>query len=371
MIEHFKFVAAHTRRTPKITIPSPSALHFRTAATPMPASDLSRHGRVLSRSRPGLPQGGARLRRCRLPLSAARRSQPRLSVRSKVARADARRAATTRKAAGRSTRGMINAAISDIPSDMTITMHLCRGNFRSTFMRAAATSRSPRSCSTRSTCTAISWNTTPSAPAASSRCASCRRASGGARPRHHRRPASSKARTTIKRRIDEAAKFVPLDQLCLSPQCGFASTEEGNILAEDEQWAKLRMIVSWPRRCGVKHEAHQAAVPRRPCRQPAAPGRAEGGARAKRAKGEITAAAAQGGRGPRDRARHQEAGRGRPASRSPTANSAAPGGTSISSGASTASRSTSMDAGVSFAGVHHAQRGRQGHRQARLVRRIR
>ena len=47
----------------------------------------------------------------------------------------------------------------------------------------------------------------------------------------------------LKRRIDEAAKFVPLDQLCLSPQCGFASTEEGNILAEDEQWAKLRMIV--------------------------------------------------------------------------------------------------------------------------------
>ena len=47
----------------------------------------------------------------------------------------------------------------------------------------------------------------------------------------------------IKRRIDEAAKFVPLDQLCLSPQCGFASSEEGNILAEEEQWAKLRMIV--------------------------------------------------------------------------------------------------------------------------------
>ena len=45
------------------------------------------------------------------------------------------------------------------------------------------------------------------------------------------------------RRIDQAAKFVPLEQLCLSPQCGFASSEEGNILAEDEQWAKLRMIV--------------------------------------------------------------------------------------------------------------------------------
>ncbi len=47
----------------------------------------------------------------------------------------------------------------------------------------------------------------------------------------------------IKRRIEQAAKFVPLDQLCLSPQCGFASTEEGNVLTEDEQWAKLRMIV--------------------------------------------------------------------------------------------------------------------------------
>jgi 5-methyltetrahydropteroyltriglutamate--homocysteine methyltransferase len=51
------------------------------------------------------------------------------------------------------------------------------------------------------------------------------------------------SKDAIKRRIDEAAKFCPLDQLALSPQCGFASTEEGNALTEDEQWAKLRMIV--------------------------------------------------------------------------------------------------------------------------------
>ena len=44
----------------------------------------------------------------------------------------------------------------------------------------------------------------------------------------------------LKRRIDEAAKYAPLDQLCISGQCGFASTEEGNTLTEDEQWAKLR-----------------------------------------------------------------------------------------------------------------------------------
>jgi 5-methyltetrahydropteroyltriglutamate--homocysteine methyltransferase len=50
-------------------------------------------------------------------------------------------------------------------------------------------------------------------------------------------------RDDIKRRIDEAGKYASLDQLCLSPQCGFASTEEGNILTEEQQWAKLKMIV--------------------------------------------------------------------------------------------------------------------------------
>jgi 5-methyltetrahydropteroyltriglutamate--homocysteine methyltransferase len=47
----------------------------------------------------------------------------------------------------------------------------------------------------------------------------------------------------LKRRIDEAAKYVSLDQLALSPQCGFASSTEGNRLSEDEQWAKLRLVV--------------------------------------------------------------------------------------------------------------------------------
>jgi 5-methyltetrahydropteroyltriglutamate--homocysteine methyltransferase len=47
----------------------------------------------------------------------------------------------------------------------------------------------------------------------------------------------------VKGRIDEAAKFADLDQFCLSPQCGFASTEEGNVLTEDAEWAKLAEIV--------------------------------------------------------------------------------------------------------------------------------
>ena len=47
----------------------------------------------------------------------------------------------------------------------------------------------------------------------------------------------------IRKRIDEATKYVALDQLCLSPQCGFASTEEGNVLTEEAQWDKMKMIV--------------------------------------------------------------------------------------------------------------------------------
>jgi len=51
------------------------------------------------------------------------------------------------------------------------------------------------------------------------------------------------SKDTLKRRIDEASRFVPLDQLCLSPQCGFSSTVEGNVLTYDEEVAKLRLIV--------------------------------------------------------------------------------------------------------------------------------
>ena len=45
-------------------------------------------------------------------------------------------------------------------------------------------------------------------------------------------------------RIYEATRYLPLDRLCLSPQCGFASTEEGNILTEEEQWEKLAFVKS-------------------------------------------------------------------------------------------------------------------------------
>jgi len=54
-------------------------------------------------------------------------------------------------------------------------------------------------------------------------------------------------RDALKRRIDAAAAYVPLERLCLSPQCGFSSTHHGNALSEDDQWRKLELIVATAR----------------------------------------------------------------------------------------------------------------------------
>ena len=52
----------------------------------------------------------------------------------------------------------------------------------------------------------------------------------------------------LRRRIDEASKFVPLENLALSPQCGFASTAAGNLLSMDDQWRKLELVVNTARK---------------------------------------------------------------------------------------------------------------------------
>jgi 5-methyltetrahydropteroyltriglutamate--homocysteine methyltransferase len=59
--------------------------------------------------------------------------------------------------------------------------------------------------------------------------------------------AELEAADELRRRIDDAARHVPLDDLALSPQCGFASTLEGNLVTEDDQWAKLRLVVDTAR----------------------------------------------------------------------------------------------------------------------------
>ena len=102
MIEHFKFVQSHTKATPKMTIPSPSTLHFRYGREAVPESIYPSMDDFYRDLGPVLPQGGARLRRRRLPLSAARRGQPHLSVRSRAAPAGHRARRRSRPAAASS-----------------------------------------------------------------------------------------------------------------------------------------------------------------------------------------------------------------------------------------------------------------------------
>ena len=139
--------------------------------------------------------------------------------------------------------GMINAAIAGRPKDMTISMHLCRGNFRSTFVASGGYEPIADLLFNQVGVDAyfMEWDTDRA---------------GGFEPLRFLPKGKSvvlglvtsktgtlEKRDEIMRRIEEASKFAALDQLCLSPQCGFASTEEGNTLTEEQQWAKLRMIV--------------------------------------------------------------------------------------------------------------------------------
>jgi 5-methyltetrahydropteroyltriglutamate--homocysteine methyltransferase len=139
--------------------------------------------------------------------------------------------------------GMINAAVSDIPPDMTITMHLCRGNVRSTFIASGGYEPVAELLFNRINVHGYFMEFDSER-------------AGGFEPLRFvpkgkmvvlglvtSKFGAPEDRDLIKRRIEQAAKYVAIDQLCLSPQCGFASSEEGNLVAEEEQWAKLRMII--------------------------------------------------------------------------------------------------------------------------------
>jgi 5-methyltetrahydropteroyltriglutamate--homocysteine methyltransferase len=242
MIEHFKFLRAHARATPKMTIPSPSSLHFRYGRDAVPATiypamddfyrDLGQSYRKVVRA---FADAGCRYLQLD-EVNLAYLCDP--SLREHITARGEDPAALPAIYAG-----MINAAISDIPPDMTITMHLCRGNFRSSF--AASGGYEPVAEVLFNAINVHGYFMEYDSDRA-----------GGFEPLrfvpHNKtivlglvtsKSGRLESRDQIKRKIEQAAKYVPLDQLCLSPQCGFASTEEGNVLSEDEQWAKLRMIV--------------------------------------------------------------------------------------------------------------------------------
>ena len=247
-IEDFKFLKAHCKVTPKMTIPAPGVLHFRQGRVSVSKevypnldnffADLAQTYKTAVQA---FYDAGCRYLQ--------------LDDTTWAMMCDAKERAHSRE------RGddpdtlpkiyakMIDIAIRDRPKDMVVTMHSCRGNFRSTWIAEGGYEPVAE----------VMFNETPLDgyfleydtdraggfeplrffPKSGGNSGNKQMVLGLVTSKSGR----LEPKDDIKRRIDEATKYVALDQLCLSPQCGFASTEEGNVLAEDEQWAKLKMIV--------------------------------------------------------------------------------------------------------------------------------
>ena len=242
MLEHFRFVKQHTRQTPKMTIPSPSSLHFRYGRSAVPEAiypDMAEFYRDL----------GATYRKAVRAFADAGCRYLQLDEVNFTYLCDPKLRQTVIErgddveALPRIYADAINAAISDVPADMTIAMHLCRGNFQSTFVASGGYEpvadilfnqvKVPNYFMEYDSDRAGGFEPLRFVPKGKNVVLGIVTSKSG----------TLESKDALKRRIDEAAKYISLDQLCLSPQCGFASTEEGNVLTEEQQWAKLRMIV--------------------------------------------------------------------------------------------------------------------------------
>lgn len=141
---------------------------------------------------------------------------------------------------------VINAAVKDLPEDLTITMHICRGNFRSTFLFSGGYGPvASYLAQLNIDGYFLEYDNERAGDFAPLR----EIFQHGADKKVVLGLITSKfpeleSEEKLQKRIEEATAFVPLKNLCLSTQCGFASTEEGNKLTEDQQWAKLKHVVT-------------------------------------------------------------------------------------------------------------------------------
>jgi 5-methyltetrahydropteroyltriglutamate--homocysteine methyltransferase len=243
MLDHFKYVKAHTRVTPKMCIPSPATMHFRLEPDAVTTKDYKDRDAIFDdlaktyrQAIRGFYDAGCRYLQFDDTAWAYLCSQVELKkARDRGLNADHLQQDYAR---------LINGALEGKPADMVITTHVCRGNFRSTWISEGGYEPVAETLLAKLNYDGyfLEYDTARA---------------GGFEPLRFlpkgnkivvlglvtTKSGTLEKKDDIKRRIDEATKFAPLDQLCLSPQCGFASTEEGNVLAEDEEWAKLRMIV--------------------------------------------------------------------------------------------------------------------------------
>jgi 5-methyltetrahydropteroyltriglutamate--homocysteine methyltransferase len=244
--DDFSYLKSITRGTPKLTIPSPSMIHYRGGRAAIDAAvypDMSQFWRDLSQAYADEIEQLGKLGCTYLQLddtSLAYLNDP------------AQRAHMAQIGGDPDQQhlvyiDLINGALENKPAGMTVCTHLCRGNFRSSWVAAGGYDHVAEALFGRLNVDGFFLEYDDER-------------SGGFEPLRFvpkgkrvvlglvtSKRGAIESKDALKRRIDAAAKFVPLDQLCLSPQCGFSSTVEGNALTVDQQAAKLRLIVETAR----------------------------------------------------------------------------------------------------------------------------
>ena len=244
MLEHFKFVAKHTNVCPKISIPGPSAVHFRTTPENIlhdeyKDTEAFMAGIVASYKKAvqGFYDAGCRYLQLDDIFFAYLCDEKQREIRAAMGQDPDW--LIDRYA------WMLEESIKDRPEDMVIGMHMCRGNFKSTFVASGGYDAAADAIFNKTSVDVyfMEYDTDRA---------------GGLEPlrllpKGNKRVMAGFITTKtpeledmdwLKAKFDEASKFVDMDQLGIAPQCGFASTEHGNDLTVDDQRRKLELVVN-------------------------------------------------------------------------------------------------------------------------------
>ena len=244
MLDHFRFVAAHTSVTPKISIPGPSCCHFRTAPEDIAPVDYKDPEALFAdiaatyrKAVQAFYDAGCRYLQMD-DIFFAYLCDPKHRA-EKQAQGQDPDWLIDRYA------WMMHEAIKDRPEDMVIGMHMCRGNFRSTHAAEGAYDPAADAVFNRTGVDIffMEYDT--------ERAGGLEPLSLLARGKQRVLPGFITTKTApleriddLRRQFDAAGKFADLDQLGIAPQCGFASTEEGNTITPDDQRRKLDLVVA-------------------------------------------------------------------------------------------------------------------------------
>ncbi len=244
MLEHFRFLQSVAGdAVPKMTIPSPSVLHFRGGRKVIDENvypDLADYFDDLADTYKTAIKA--------FYDAGCRYLQLDDTVWAYLCSEDQKRQIRERgddpEQLARTYARVLNKALEGKPADLTVGLHVCRGNFRSTWISEGGYEPVAEILFGGVNIDAFFLEYD-------------NERAGGFEPLRFIKPGHQKVvlglvttkngeledPAQVKARLQEAAKFVSLDQICLSPQCGFASTEEGNSLSEEQQWAKIRLVV--------------------------------------------------------------------------------------------------------------------------------